>query len=325
MLCCVTTGIPGPLYELAQMQAGVVSRQQVCAAGVSRDAIAWQLQCAQWQELQRGVYALFSGRPERAAVLWAAVLRGGEGAMLSYHTAAELAHLIDEPSGLVHVTVPASRRVRPIPGVVIHLSSRAEASRHPSMLPPRTRVEETVLDLICLATRFDDACGWLTRACGRRLTTEQRLRAAMAARSKLRWRDSLSQVLSATADGVHTVLEYRYYRDVEHAHRLPQAIRQARVTRGRRTQYRDAFYQLCRVVVELDGRMAHPSEARWRDIYRDNAAAADGSVTLRYGWLDITSHPCRTAGELAQVLAQRGWAGQPARCSPGCTVLSPRP
>jgi very-short-patch-repair endonuclease len=182
-----------------------------------------------------------------------------------------------------------------------------------------------VLDLVSLATRFDDACGWLTRACGRRLTTEPRLRAAMAARSKLRWRDSLAQVLTATADGVHTVLEYRYYRDVEQAHRLPQAIRQDRVTRGRRTQYRDAFYQHCRVVVELDGQMAHPSEARWRDIYRDNAAAADGSVTLRYGWLDITSHPCRTAGELAKVLAQRGWTGLPARCSPGCTVLSSRP
>jgi hypothetical protein len=32
-------------------------------------------------------------------------------------------------------------------------------------------VEETVLDLAQLAWTFDDACGWLTQACGRRLTT----------------------------------------------------------------------------------------------------------------------------------------------------------
>jgi hypothetical protein len=29
-----------------------------------------------------------------------------------------------------------------------------------------------VLDLAQLAKTFDDACGWITKACGRRLTTE---------------------------------------------------------------------------------------------------------------------------------------------------------
>jgi hypothetical protein len=75
-------------------------------------------------------------------------------------------------------------------------------------------------------------------------------------------------------------------------------------------------------MVELDGRLAHRDDARWRDIRRDNAAAADGGVTLRYGWSDVTAHPCRTAGELARVLVRRGWVGRPKLCSGDCSVVS---
>jgi hypothetical protein len=318
----MTTDIPDSLRELARVQADVVTSRQLVESGVTRAAQIWQLRSSRWQQLQRGVYALFSGPPGREAMLWAAVLRAGRGAMLSHQTAAELAHLSDRPSGPLHVTVPPSRRLLPVPGMVIHTSIYASQIRHPSLLPPRTRVEDTVLDLVGLSDTFDDACGWVTRACGRRLTTEERLRAAMAARSRLRWREGLSQVLADAAGGVHSVLEFRYYRDVERAHCLPRALRQARVVRGRRTQYRDALYARYRVVVELDGRLAHPGDARWRDIRRDNEAAADGGITLRYGWSDVTANPCRTASELARVLAQRGWVGLPKLCSASCAVVS---
>jgi very-short-patch-repair endonuclease len=128
-------------------------------------------------------------------------------------------------------------------------------------------------------------------------------------------------LLTETA-GVHSVLESRYHRDVERAHALPRAVRQARVVRGQRSEYRDAMYERYRVAVELDGRLAHPDDARWRDIRRDNAAAADGLVTLRYGWTDVTVHPCRTAGEVARVLAGRGWTGLPGLCSSDCRVVA---
>jgi very-short-patch-repair endonuclease len=318
----MASDIPESLFELARVQAGVVTSRQALEAGMTRAALAWQLDSSRWQPLRRGVYTLFSGEASREAVLWAAVLRAGPDAMLSHQTAAELARLSDRLSGPLHVTVPASRRLRPVPGLVIHTSIYTSQIGHPSLLPPRTRVEDTVLDLAALSETFDDACGWVTRACGRRLTTEARLRSAMAARSRLRWREGLRQVLADAAGGVHSVLEFRYYRDVERAHCLPRALRQARVVRGRRTQYRDVLYARYRVVVELDGRLAHPGDTRWRDVRRDNAAAADGGITLRYGWADVTANPCRTAGELARVLVQRGWAGLPKLCSASCSVVS---
>jgi hypothetical protein len=60
-------------------------------------------------------------------------------------------------------------------------------------------------------------------------------------------------------------------------------------------------------------------DKRWDDIRRDNATSADGILPLRFGWLDVTKHPCQVAAEVARALANRGFTG--ARpCSPGCPV-----
>src|SRR4029077_6345629 len=129
----MATEIPESLGERARAQAGVVTTQQAVAAGLTKAALAWQLDSQRWQQPYRGVYMLSSGPAGREAALWAAVLRSGRGAMLSHQSAAELAHLIDRPWGAVHLTVPAGRRIRPVPGLVIHPSSRAEQVRHPSL------------------------------------------------------------------------------------------------------------------------------------------------------------------------------------------------
>jgi hypothetical protein len=38
--------------------------------------------------------------------------------------------------------------------------------------------------------------------------------------------------------------------------------------------YRDIYYDEYRLAVELDGRLAHPDDERWRDSLRDNKASA---------------------------------------------------
>lgn len=269
--------------------------------------------------MYRGVYATFSGEPNRSAVLWAAVLAAGSGAMLSHQTAAELAGLTDTCSELVHVTIPVDRRVSRAAGTVIHRSARAAAALHPVRLPPQTRVEETVLDLVDRAGTVDDAVGWITRSLGRRLTTQARLRDALAQRPRIRWRRELTELLSPDLVGLASVLEQRYHRGVERPHGLPSATRQARVRRGDATEYRDVLYEEYATCVELDGRLAHPVGTRWRDISRDNATAAGGGVTLRYGWLAVTARPCETAAQVDRALRRRGFPG--ARpCCPACPV-----
>jgi hypothetical protein len=168
----------------------------------------------------------------RAALLWAAVLKAGPGAALSHETAAELHGLTCKPAPLIHVTVPAGRRVEPVPGLIVHRSARiAEARR-------RAR--------------------------------------------------------------------YR---------RAPGSRRPCSIWRRQRG--------LSRKPSETDGRLAHAADGQWRDVRRDNAAAADGIVTLRYGWSDVISRPCGVAAEVGAVLARRGWPGPVRRCGPSCAL--PRP
>lgn len=318
-LSAVPIELPLLLREAAERQAGVVTATQAVRAGLSRTVVRSRVRSGRWQRLHHGVYATFSGDPSRTAVLWAAVLYAGPGAVLSHRTAAELGRLVDEPSDLIHVSIPADRRVSPAPGLVLHISKRAREAVHPARLPPQTRVEETVLDLADSARTIDDAVGWITRALGRRLTTQTRLRDALAVRQRIRWRRELTELLSPDKSGLMSVLERRYLRHVERPHGLPPGTRQARVRHGDRTEYRDILYEHFATCVELDGQLAHPSEARWRDIRRDNAVAADGGVTLRYGWLDVTARACLTAAEVDRVLRRRGFAGgRP--CSPGCPV-----
>jgi len=237
--------------------------------------------------------------------------------MLSHQTAAEAWKLIDVPSSLVHVTVPSNRRVRRRPGIAIHISGRSSAAVHPARNPPRTRLEETVIDLWAAARSIDDAVGWVTCALGRRLTTPGKLREAAQARSRVPRRRQLTELLSPDAAGIHSVLEYRYVRHVERPHGLAGAKTQVRVRRDGRNEYRDQLYAKYRTAIELDGRLAHPDEARWNDIRRDNAAAAVGIMTLRYGWVQVTPTPCLVAAEIAKVLVTKGYTG--ARpCSAGC-------
>jgi hypothetical protein len=270
-----------------------------------------------WQRLQFGVYAAFTGEPPRAAVIWAAVLRTGSLSILSHQTAAELDGLV-KPGKRVHVTVPASQHMRSVEGIVIHRSRRTVDIRRQWRLPPRTMPEETLLDLAQTATSFDDVVALLARACQRRLITPFVLSETMERRTKQRWRAEITEALGDVAAGAHSPLEYRYVRDVERAHGLPAADRQARADHRGHDIYRDAQYRRYRLIVELDGRANHPDEQRWSDQRRDNAAAAEGVVTLRYGWTDVTERACQTAREVGTALARRGWPGPLRRCGRDC-------
>jgi len=313
--------VTADLGTTLEYQAGIAGRQQVLQSGLSRNVVRRRVESGKWRRLRRGVYATFTGPLSREAELWAALLRAGAGATLSHQTAAELHELIDQPSDNIHITVPVTRnpgRRRATAGLVIHRSSRIEEARHPVLWPPRTRVEDTVLDLVEAARDFDEAFTWIGRAVGRGKTTAPRLAAAAAARKKMRWRAEITAALADVADGVRSVLERRYVTGVERAHGLPRATRQLRRLHATRVTYMDNFYEEFDVCVEVDGNAAHPADKRWDDIRRDNTNAAQGSVTLRFGWVDVTQYSCRTAMLIGDTLREQGWTGSLRACSPGC-------
>jgi hypothetical protein len=321
MLLTVTSSVPRQLSCLVDLQHGVLSRTQAIEGGLTSKMIEVKLRSGRWQRLYKGVYAAYSGQPPRPSMLWAAVLRAGPGSALSHQTAAELYGLVETPAAVIHVTVPRGSGVRRPPGVVLHYSARLDQARHPVLTPPRTRIEESVLDLAESAPTLDEAVSVVLRANASRRTTAALIAAAMAGRSRMRWRHDLAIALDLAAEGAHSLLEFRYVNRVERAHGLPAGRRQRAVQRGRRRQYHDVDYEGFGLVVELDGRAAHPEWLRWADIRRDNATAATGHATLRYGWSDVADRACLVAREVADGLRQRGWPGVPRRCGARCQVL----
>jgi hypothetical protein len=312
-----------PFSQRLEIQAAAVARRQGDEVGIDPETMRTRVRSGRWQRLQRGVYAAFSGDPGRETVLWAALLRVGPDAVLSHHTAAERHGLTDEPSSLITVTVPASKRPTraKIPGVLVHRSDAILRTKHPAMLPPCTRVEDTVLDLIQIAPSFDDAYAWICRAVGRRRTTARRIRLAMDARKKMRWRRELELALADADEGALSLLEYRYVHRVERPHGLPAARRQARIRQRTGNRYLDNLYEEYGVCAELDGTAAHPVDEQWRDKRRDNANAVRGIVTLRFGFVDLGDRRCQTAADVAAVLRLRGWTGVARPCSrPACAL-----
>jgi hypothetical protein len=317
--------------ELISYQGGVLARWPALDRPADLAAIDALVRAERWQALYRGVYAAYTGPPSRETALWAAVRRCGPDAVLSHLTAAELDGLADGQRDVVHVTIPDHLRVRMsgrdrnsgLPRIVVHRSARLELARHPARTPPRTRVEETVLDLTELAPTFDAAFGWLSAACGRRLVTPEQLRDAAASRARMRWRADVMTAIEEIADGIHSNLERGYLRDVERPHRLPTARRQARMMHGARSAYLDNLYEEFGVAVELDGLASHPAEAHWLELRRDTFFAGSGIITLRYTWADVTTRPCLVAREVGLVLRQRGWTGTLRACRASCEARLP--
>lgn len=315
--------------RLIDRQDGVLALGQALEAGLTAGHVRNQVRSGRWQMMHRGVYGAFNGTASRPAELWGALLRAGADAVLSHETAAEAYGLIDGQSRRIHLTVPHDsnpERSGRIPGVVVHRSRSLTRARHPVLTPPRTRVEETVLDLIECARTLDEAYNWICRAIGRRFTTAARLLAALRARRRFRWRQQIELALGYADGGALSFLEVRYRRGVEQPHGIPIARRQVQVRQATGNRYLDNLYREHRACVEIDGAAAHPQDEQWRDKRRDRwNSVHEGIETIRVGVVDLWSQQarCETAADVATWLTGRGAAvGHPCSRS-GCPVPVP--
>jgi hypothetical protein len=320
----MTQQLPGEVDGLLSRQAGVITRTQALAAGMTRHAIQARLDSGRWQRLHVGVYAAYSGLPARESLLWAAVLGVRSGGVLCHQTAAELHGLRDVgKSRKIHVMVPRGHSITALTGVVIHYSRRVNVARHPALEPPRTRLEETVLDLAEAEATTTGAISWILTACASRRTKPELLLQAMASRPRMRRRKVLLAALGDARIGVESILEHGYLYRVERAHGLPEGARQRRTRAGGASRYEDVRYEKYGVIVELDGQAAHPEGERWQDVRRDNVSAMNGWITLRYSYADVMERPCEIADEVARALRAQGYAGGVHRCGPCCAPGDP--
>jgi hypothetical protein len=126
------------LDNLLARQAGVISRGQALAAGLSGAAVDHRVKARRWQPLYPGVYlaadrrsghSRTAGRADevrvRAALLWA-----GEDALLCGRAAAWWYGMVDEPPPIVSVSIGRRRRLRHRAGVGVIRRELAPQDRH---------------------------------------------------------------------------------------------------------------------------------------------------------------------------------------------------
>jgi hypothetical protein len=310
---------------LLSAQSRIADREQALGVGFSDRQIEHRVSTGKWQRVYPGVYATFSGPLSREARLWAALRLAGEGALLSHETAAEVQELADKPSRAIHITVPSHRRPAAHGqrwGIIFHRSNQSRPEFPGTAKLPRTRIQDTVLDLAAASRSFDQAYGWIVRAVSQDLVSVTMLRAALTTRSRIRWRAWLTDTVEESKDGVNSALERRYVQDVERAHGLPTAERQASREIGGKTHFRDNWYAGYRVAVEIDGPAYHRDEQVQRDRDRDNLnLAVDDAKTLRFGPVAVTESVCVSAALVAATLRNGGWRGNPHPCRRrGCSI-----
>jgi hypothetical protein len=179
---------PAESRALGADTGGAVDLATCRAAGVSDDRIAWLLKSGRWQSPFPRVYVVFTGPLLSVTRQHAALLYAGFGAVLSHESAGYCCRLCREPAA-IHLTVPYPRETEDRPGLVIHRSrTLREEDVHPVFAPRRTRIERTVLDLLAGQYSADGALGLVADAVRERATTADRLRIALDARPRTRWR-----------------------------------------------------------------------------------------------------------------------------------------
>lgn len=297
---------------LLEAQAGVASRSQLAAIGVTRRV---QDRLSAEGLLTRVTTGVLSARgvPDWYARAWAGVLVGGEHAVLGFEAAAHLHGLIKHAPDEIAVFVGPDRHAAPRIGWRF-LRTWRKGDAHD---PPRTSVKATVVDL-CGEADEDGIAALLADALSARATTAADLLAELAGRARHPHRRLLRDILGDVAGGADSALEWRFLTGVERAHGLPEATRQAHAHHKHRS---DAWYSAYGLLVELDGKLHHQGNGRFVDMIRDNDHALQGITTLRFGWAHVTgSSRCETATLLGQVLMMRGWEGPITPCN-SCRLM----
>jgi very-short-patch-repair endonuclease len=283
---------------IARSQHGVAARAQLEQAGVSRWAIDRAVRSGRLHLIHPGVYS--TQAPELAtedALLIAALLAAGDGAVLSHGTAAWRWHLIPAPPITIELTVPNARTPRP--GLTLHRSTFRPGDLTLTAPLPTTSVPRTLLDL---AVRYDQRK--LERALAeaefhhttRPTDIQATLRRGHPGSANLR------KALDHHAPGhgeARSNLERRFRLLLIH-HRIELPLRNEPV--GPYTV--DCLWPARRVAVELDGRQHERPHQADSDHGRDLWLRRNGYVARRYGERQVKHRPDDVVADLDGAFAE---------------------
>lgn len=193
--------------ELADEQCGVVSRRQLCAAGVTRWQVRAQVGARRWQRPGLQTVAVRTGQLDEKAERWVAVLETCPAAALAGVSALLEAGLKGVSERIVHDIAPKSSRPRRPPGVRVHESRRDSESDVLTNGVRRVRTPVAVVQAALWAASDRQAALFVVTSVQQRLVLVGDVSEALTAVRRHRRRRFLLQLPADVADGAHSLGE----------------------------------------------------------------------------------------------------------------------
>ena len=303
----VILGMKRVTEGVARTQDGLITLEQVRAAGLSDRGARGRVESGRWERSLRGVYRAADAPRSWRQDLLAACLAAGPSAVVSHRSAAALWKLDGFQPGWIELSVGRQRFHR-LPGVIVHRSTDVDpASAILRTGIPVTDPARTILDLGAVVPAWKVEAA-LESALARRLVTVTGLRVALdaVARRGRRGAGVLRGLLDQRSDVARlseSVLETRMVRLLRDQG-LPEPVAQHEVRLGQRLVGRvDLAYPELQIAIEVDGYESHSSlTAFGRDRTRQNELVAAGWTVLRFTWDDVVHRPEQVANVVRRVL-----------------------
>jgi hypothetical protein len=281
------------LRHFAVRQHGVMHRDQLRALDISRNYVTSQIDAKRWTAVGQNVVLLQNAPPLRDQLMWLAVLDASDDVALGSHTSLELAGFksFSREAGQVHLIIQRGARTTPMPGVRVHESRRLRAEDIVLTRGlPRTETARSVLDAAAWQPYPRFACLMVAAAVQQRLTTAERLDAAMRTVGRIRHKAYLRLAIADVAAGAESLGEI----DLAHLCRKFGLVAPNRQNRRRdssgRWRYLDSEWDLPSgevVVLEIDGRH-HLDVANWQaDMKRERSIVISRRWVLRATVLEL--------------------------------------
>jgi hypothetical protein len=282
------------LARLANTRKGLVDRDQLLAAGLTRHQIA---RCVRngvlWPEYD-GIYRVGHRAPNLETSYLAAVLACGEGALLSGRAAAYLYGLIKGDPPKPEVTTPTQHRPK---GVICHRTRRVtDATTYRGI--PITTVARTVVDMAPGSTPGELA-ELFHHAVVRFRVKPHHVEAVLKRRPNAKGAQTLRRVINGDERALLSVLE-RGFIAVLRKHDLPLP----RTNIPEDGHWVDCRWPKHKLTVELDSYEFHATRHAWQQDYqRERKARRRKDEYRRYIWEDVFEDSDPMIADLRQLLS----------------------
>ncbi|GIE31595.1 hypothetical protein Ait01nite_046400 [Actinoplanes italicus] len=319
------------LTALLDRQRAVISWRQA-RRHLSESTVRHRVASGSWRRVHRGVFLAHAGPIGRAEGLWVASLAVGNGrpALLGGSTALRVLGLrLPDDAEPVHVLLPAHLTDRdPPPGVVVHRSRHLpRADARFDTAPPCTTAARSLVDAARWAFTDAGAVSIIAATFQQRLVTAAEVNAVLGAEQRIRRRSVIESAVADASGGSESAYEIEFLRLCRQAG-LPRPSRQTvRRDRSGRNRYRDVYFDVWRVQIEIDG-------AQHMDVYgwggmptcepatRSPSAVSGCSASPAGPSATARGKSSRTSGQPCTQLAGAADSRPPA---PSGGMITPRP